>query len=473
MGPQAADAGTLRMIEMNYAPNAGSSPSALRRYALTRASIAALFLASTGATARAQVNFSIDWHGPTKSAIASTPAIPITEGDILRPPPGAPAFGPLANPTIAFTGGQLGLSLYSNCQPNQGHPCRIEVDALSYATDYRFQNGLGPSPTALTAAPALLWYSVDEFAVSFAEAVPPPSIRSESAAPVFEAGADVFTTPALPVGPLPPGAVSPPTNVGVLDGNGLVSLSGFKYRGVGLEEPNPPGLPPDAGDNLDALTIGPTPSGPLAAIYFSLDASFIDPLLGVANSGSAAAAGFPPGAVLRKLLAGGGPTVWATPAQLGLDLQGPGTDDLDALVLWDNGNGVFNPSATPYDWATGAKDMLLFSVRRGSAVIGTVDSIFGIPIEPGDLLTTPPTSGAAPGIFIAAENLGLATSRTQGAAFGDDMDAAATIASPGFDCNHNDVEDAIDISNGTSSDNNKNGIPDECERRRILVAIPK
>ncbi|MEZ5975726.1 MAG: hypothetical protein R3E96_13060 [Planctomycetota bacterium] len=50
--------------------------------------------------------------------------------------------------------------------------------------------------------------------------------------------------------------------------------------------------------------------------------------------------------------------------------------------------------------------MLLFSVRRGSWVIGQPDSIFGIPIEEGDILTTPlPTAMGGvspfPGIFIA------------------------------------------------------------------------
>jgi hypothetical protein len=33
----------------------------------------------------------------------------------------------------------------------------------------------------------------------------------------------------------------------------------------------------------------------------------------------------------------------------------------------------------------------------------------------------------------------------------------------GLDCNQNGVEDAVDISFGSSSDSNSNGIPDECE----------
>jgi hypothetical protein len=413
-------------------------------------------------TAHAQVNYSIDWHGPTKSANATTPAIPITEADILRPPPGAPAFGPLQNPAIAVTGGQLGLALYSSCTPSPPHACQIEIDALSFGREYRFPN----SPAPVTR----LWFSVDEFATSFGSATPPASVRSESL--VFDACSDLFTTPNLPVGPLPPSGIAAPINRGVLDGNGLVSGSGFRYRGIGLEEPNPPGTPPDPGDNVDAVELGPLPFVPGGAFYFSLDSSFIDPLTGVTNTGSAAAAGFRPGAVLRTPAVGGTPVVWATPLQLGLDLDGTGKDDLDALILWENGNGVFNRSVVPYDWTSGSTDMLLFSVRRGSAVIGQPDSIFGLPIEPGDLLTTPSTLGARPGIFIAAENLGLATTRTHGALFGDEMDGAASAMSVYFDCNNNDVEDAIDIANETSSDNNKNGIPDECERRKILIPWP-
>jgi hypothetical protein len=425
-------------------------------------------------TAHAQVHYSIDWHGPTKSAVASTPAIPITEGDLLRPPPGAPVFGPLANPAIAVTGGQLGLALYGACDPSPPHACQIEIDALSFGREYRFPNTSGGFALTQGPAPApvtRLWYSVDEFATSFGAASSAPSVRSESL--VFDACADLFTTPNLPVGPLPPTGIPAPINRGVLDGNGLVSGSGFRYRGIGLEEPNPPGTPPDPGDNVDAVELGPLPFVSGGAFYFSLDASFIDPLTGLPNTGSAAAAGFRPGAVLRTPAVGGTPVVWATPFQLGLDLDGTGTDDLDALILWENGNGVFNRSIVPYDWTSGATDMLLFSVRRGSSVIGKPDSIFGIPIEPGDLLTTPPTLGARPGIFIAAENLGLATARTHAALFGDEMDAAASAMSVYFDCNDNDVEDAIDIANETSSDNNKNGIPDECEKRKPLIPWPK
>src|SRR5205823_5756246 len=49
--------------------------------------------------------------------------------------------------------------------------------------------------------------------------------------------------------------------------------------------------------------------------------------------------------------------------------------------------------------------------------------------EPGDILTTGPV-GAPPGIFIAAENLGLRTTRSHGIAVGDDLDALDTLHEP-------------------------------------------
>jgi len=154
---------------------------------------------------------------------------------------------------------------------------------------------------------------------------------------------------------------------------------------------------------------------------------------------------------------------------LGLNLVPGGTpDDLDALALWENGTGVFEPSSQPYDWLNGSRDMLLFSVRRGSPVIGMPDSIFGIPIEEGDILTTPlPTvfGGVSPfpGIFCAAENIGLVTARSFGA-LGDDLNALDTVLNTNpADCNGNGIPDSLDIASGFSTDVNGNGIPDECE----------
>ena len=119
-------------------------------------------------------------------------------------------------------------------------------------------------------------------------------------------------------------------------------------------------------------------------VYFSLDSGFADPLeVFPANSGSAIANGFASGAdILVTAAPGAVPAVFAPAGLLGLDLAGPDTDDVDALVLAENGTGVYEPSVVFYDWAGGATDFLAFSVRRGSAIIGAIDSgPIGAPIE--------------------------------------------------------------------------------------------
>jgi hypothetical protein len=156
--------------------------------------------------------------------------------------------------------------------------------------------------------------------------------------------------------------------------------------------------------------------------------------------------------------------LYAAANQLGLNLTGA-LDDLDALALHENGVPGYQPSIFPNDWLGGATDMLLFSVRRGSSLIGQLDSLFGLPIAEGDILTTPFGGFGFPAIYIAAENLGL-VARIVGAP-NDDLDALDILSGPINDCNGNGVEDAIDILMG-ASDVNANGVPDSCE----LFAVP-
>jgi hypothetical protein len=108
------------------------------------------------------------------------------------------------------------------------------------------------------------------------------------------------------------------------------------------------------------------------------------------------------------------------------------------------------------------KDMLLFSVRRGSAVIGMLDSIFMAPISEGDILTTPVPAGGPPGIFIAAEALGLATERG-GANRNDDLNAMDVHLRAIRDCDGNGLPDWLDLAKGNNVDTNNNSIPDKCE----------
>lgn len=384
--------------------------------------VAVLSAAPLAGAMQQRSTLSITYRSPTVAVPSPTP---ITEGDVLTPAlGGAPAYGPLAPPTIFLPGGPpggvgLGLPLWAACVGHPpGFPCGVEVDALSFGTDFP----VTPGPFAA----GTFVFSVDEFAVSFPGAPLAPHVASESA--VGDSASDVFEDLGLPGAPLPPpGAGAVPGCSGLYDGNGLPSASGAHYPGFGLIEPNfqAPPLPID-GDQLDAYDIddGPMPG---TQPYFSLDAGFLDPALGLPNTNSAILNGFLPGMILTVPAPGAPIAVYAIPQQLGLDLVGSaGSDDIDALAVWENGLPGFQVGG-PFSWSTGGSDMVLFSVRRGSAVVGTPDALTGAPIQPGDILCPPPAQGMPPAIFIAAEWLGIATQRSHGVPFGgDDLDALDT-----------------------------------------------
>jgi len=360
-------------------------------------------------TAAAVTTFSIDYQGPTAGLV--------TEGDILTP---ADA-GILPPPTIALTAAALGI-----VPTGAG---RVELDALSF----------GREPLVEDVGTTRWFFSVDEFAVGL-PGVPLPSVTTEGAVGAMEASADVYVATTLA------GAIAPPglpggVNAGFLDGNG--GLSPFVASGLNLVEPNAPGPGvPDPGDNLDALDIDTRSEDLLGPVYFSLDSGFMDPLEGVLNTATAGANGFVGGDVLVTMAPGaGGPALYASAASLGLDALGTDVDDLDALVLWENGVAGYQEVTDVYSWlGASPTDMLLYSVRRGSAVVGTLDAIWAAPIEEGDILV-PVFTGVAfvPGIFIPAEALGLATVRSGTAAgwgvtnpkygedvWADDLDALDT-----------------------------------------------
>ncbi len=353
--------------------------------------------------------FSIDFQGPTAGAPDAWGPFAITAGDILTPgapgPPGPnpPLPGPLPAPGIEVAGPAGGPGvLPGGLGIVPGASGFYELDALSYGRDTTGE----------------LVFSVDDFATGVAGPTP-PDVFSEGSAGAAEASADVFRYLG-PVVPTPPGG---PGNTAYTDGDGLIP-SGLP--GVGLIEPNPPtpGFVPDPGDNLDAVdvdTVFPDLTGP---IFFSLDATFPDALepFPPVNNGTAIANGFAAADVLVSA-AGGAPALAIPAATLGLDLvSGMHTDDLDALIFDDaDGTLTYTPGDTVY-----------FSVRRGSAVIGGLDSMLGIPIEPGDVLTVPFVAGGLPAIFIAAESLGLTTARggTAGPFGADELDALDLLPVP-------------------------------------------
>jgi PEP-CTERM motif len=370
-----------------------------------------------GVQGQVRPTFSIDVQSATSGgpgAGAGIPdgwfGIPLDEGAIMTPmkpgppgpnPPGFPALAPLPTPglmvgPLSGAGGSVpgGLGLTALFDA-------VELDALSYGHDLGIE----------------LMFSVDEWAAGDFLAPPgPPNVFSEG--PVSganQAAADVFSYlgPVMRTPPPLPGTGL--NNKLFIDGDGF---NPFGVPGLGLLEPMPPGCGlPCNGDNLDALDINSRLVDVQGPIYFSLDSSYVDPVDGFPMNTGTAAANLFSGADILISRAGGFPTVYAQAAVLGLDLLGFDTDDLDALILIDDGDGQYDP----------AVDRILFSVRRGSAVIGSPDSMFGVPIEEGDVLSVPiPGAGPFPSLYIAAEALGLATVRSNTnelTPFGDELDA--------------------------------------------------
>ncbi len=403
----------MRLTHVTHDP---SSPSTRARFVLVPVGLACLAIGASAQVVPHPVTFSIDWMSPSRALI------PSSHGDVLAPAPlGVPSFA--APPAIVvIPGGPVGVGLgipsYAGCIGTApGTPCPVEVDALSYGTDFAIRQGPTPAHT--------YEFSVDEFARGIPGSPLAPNVLSES--PCGDSAADVFGDlgqPSAAIGIFPNG------NTGIIDGNGLASCTGAVYPGFGLVEPNLPfpSMVVD-GDDVDAYDYQDGPAALAAAVYFSLDAAYFDAFAGLPNTGAAAANGFPAAAVLVTLAAGGPPVMYAPPGALGLNLSAAGGDDLDALALAENGIAGFQPSPGPFFWGPGTPfDMLLFSVRRGSGVIGAPDSMFGIPICEGDILMPPIPGGLSPfpAIFVPAENLGLATFRMGGANVSDDVDALDT-----------------------------------------------
>ncbi len=435
------------------------------------------FFLATGPppSAQSQVVFSIDWHSPTVGLLDSGAGFPITPLDVLTPAGLVPAPGPLPIPSIWVSGGfgppapGLGIATHPPCA---GLPpcvvCPRELDALSDGLE-RLLTPVEP--------PGTIWFSVDEYAAALFGPPLPPNVPTEGAFGATEAAADAFHDIGLPPGPVPPpGPIL--GHLAGIDGNGFAGPSVFAYPGLGLMEPLPPlPVPCGPGDNLDALTFLPPGATVAYPWYFSLDFGLPHPI-GFPNLGTAGANGFSGADVLVSAGPGGPPAVFAPALLLGLGLiGGPATDDLDALILAENGTGVFEPSMVPYDWLGGGTDMLLFSVRAESFVVGAPDSMFFAPIEPGDILTTPlpfALGGLSPfpAILYPAELFGLGTMRTGTPSpftgLGEEIDALASPRLPVLDCNGNGIEDSLDIAFGGSSDINGNRVPDECE----LFATP-
>ncbi|MCA9000303.1 MAG: hypothetical protein KDB61_00170 [Planctomycetes bacterium] len=420
-------------------------------------------LFSAPAQGQSELIFSVDWQGQTTGEPDSFGGLSITDADLLLPVGGPfpTTTTPLDKPGILLPGSFL--QAYTACLGHlPGQSCGLELNALSFGRDALLQ----PNPMYRFR----LYFSVDEFAVGEPSATPWGTVFSE--AQLNEAAADVFVSNFQGLGPFAPG-LTPGANSQVVDGDGRRNNGTAFNRGLGLEEPNLPGSAlPDTGSNLDALSMG-APFSPLTdKVYFSLEGGIADPLESApVQVNSAQIQGFQSGDILVYDPGTGQVSQYASADDLGLDNLGIGTDDVDAIAVVEaNGIPGFQRPNALYDWqpGPGGGDLVLFSVRRGSAVIGTPDSLLGLPIVPGDVLIAPFGLGfmgtTPPGIFAAAETLGLHTDRLLG--LSDELDALELMGEgedPFVDCNNNGEEDSKDIANGSSPDDNINGIPDECE----------
>jgi len=431
-------------------------------------SLAATVLFAGIMTSEASANpiFSVTFHGPPKG-LPSFFGFPITEGDLLVPvaPPGPPAYfpaiGPLPPVAVAVSGGfgpmvpGLALPMHAGALGvAPGAPGFVELDGVSYGRDYPIR--------PQTASGRVIWaFSVDEFTTSFAGPLPPNVFTSGPVPGAFSAAARVFVDVAQLPGPVcAPLAVA--GNTLLLDCDGVAPPAGYPgIIGPPGFEINPPAMGvPDPGADIDALDIDP-PRSTIAAglpgysfpIYYSLDAGFFNAIEGIPNSNSAAAnGGFLGGDVLVCPAPGAAPIVYAPAAMLGIPGAG---NDLDGLILWENGIAGYQPPTVPYSWVPGVApvttDMLFYSVRRGSAVVGVIDGMCGTPISPADILWGPAAAGGPPRKWMAAGQLGLLPN--------DNIDALDLLR----DCNGNGKPDNFDVLMGGAVDLNGNLIPDSCE----------
>jgi len=440
-------------------PSAHRASRAARRRAALWLAPAPLALAPIAAAQNTQLSFSVDGQGPINATVGSPTGAPINDADILVSV-GTP-FDP-DSPVIALQAAFL--DVYQSCSGHlPGVACGLEINAFSFGRDARIR----PTPGYTFR----VYASVDEFAQGMQ---PPagtalPTVFSEAQA--SEAAADVFASQLSGAGPFPP---VPSLAVGVADGDGVRSSTSPSFlRGLGVTEPIPPtpgGV--DLGDNIDGFDIGPGFDPAVDVLFFSLQGGF--PLCNEPNAQIVDAAalqsvitGGPPAAAADVLLfrPGIGVGRYIRAQALGLDLLGVGTDDIDALMVVENGVPGYQPPQAPYDWiGPNASDLVLFSLRCGSQTIGQPDANFGIPITQGDILLTL-GAGGPPGIFVPAEAMGLQTVSRGGTADDelDGFDIVGDAEEPWVDCNMNNVEDTIDIVLGNSLDDDSNGIPDECE----------
>lgn len=355
----------------------------------------------TGVAAAAVMTLSsVAYAGPLgpRPTLFST-AAPLaggTEGDIYTPGDAGPTADVVNDlsglpPQVAIHESAPGFASNHLGLPGTG----LQVDAFSRGDDMDRQIPAGIHGIAPGKVYSWL-FSVDTYAQGDSGAV-----QSESAGD--GASADVFLS-----------------HVAV-DGSNVVSNSSAGLNELAYDADGSLGYPSlglTENDDLDALDVSYA-SHPGAQVlsgsnYFSLDPA------------SAATVGGGSGADVFVSTGGGSSlSTFATFSDLGLGF----TDDIDALILADNGNGTYDEPDSFFDWTDMSSDMLLFSLAPNSPMIGSLDAVRNLTIEPGDILSFVGGSTNGIGIFLPAEDLGLQTIRS-GDAISDNLNAMDVVPEP-------------------------------------------
>ncbi len=288
-------------------------------------------------------------------------------------------------PFVRIPCSSLGLTV-AGCDGSSGR--QDNVDALSYGKDMAKQ---GPRQVFFSVGPGA--HGAPGTAVEQQYNCPPshPGLAPEAESDVFSSALDG-------------------TNQIVFDGNGPIGSCTSAFP-LGLIEA------PTARDNVDAVdlhdasTVDPDGDGvPEQPVYFSLDA----------DSPSLIRFGFSAADILVTV-DGRSPTIFASAAQLGLR---PG-DDIDALCLRENGDGIYD-----------AGDVVYFALTPRSPSLAAV--------------------GAGPGDILAPESPPVVVAR------GPSLGLAGTDALDALSC------ETVLSPSGAIGDVNCDGVVDEIDAQFVL-----
>ncbi|MEE8146957.1 MAG: thrombospondin type 3 repeat-containing protein, partial [Longimicrobiales bacterium] len=394
--------------------------------------------------------------------------------DLLDPFPGFPAFGPTPPPGVVVSFGALGLP-----PPLVSAPGSVDIDALSFGTD---------PITLLAGGLDHVVYSADRWSTGGYPAGPcvgaigGPELATEcgplgaGSLPLSQSPGDLYLAPAVvPFAPFGP----PGFGAQIVDEDGIPTGAPLPnpfapVPGLGLVDAVTSTGPSFLPDNLDSIEVDDISLLGAGPVYFSLDEFGTSGAFGL-FLGGAGVAGFSGADVLVSV--GGVVGLYAPAPALGLDLfprfPSPGFDDIDALALLDDGDGLYNDvsAVAPCD------DTILFSVSHFSAITGgPTDPISGLAYTEGDILTDGACVSAAvsggvcpcpgvPVIVVFAEQLGLNTVRWDAPAVApsDDLNALDVCLDGDGDLFCDSLDNCPATSNPAQLDGDVDGVGDGCD----------